>query len=123
MTLKFYRLIIIVLVIFIFLGSIYPIEKASEGFEKQIQKSDKYLHFISYFSLAFFLSLYFKTKKQNYALISIIIATIYGASMESLQILVPYRNPSVLDSFFNFLGALTAQIPLKSKIFIKEPMI
>ncbi|HQO79147.1 MAG TPA: VanZ family protein, partial [Thermodesulfobacteriota bacterium] len=69
-----------------------------------IRHQDKYIHILLYLPLGFLLS--FPRMPSSYGLIYIVpllIGALYGAAMELLQSLLPYRDASLGDAGANCL--------------------
>lgn len=72
---------------------------------------DKFLHAIEYGILSYLLIRAFIGSKANLTkgfiiILSVLLATLYGASDEFHQIFVKNRDPSLFDLMFDFLGAM-----------------
>lgn len=77
----------------------------------QIKGADKYVHFIFYFVLTalLILNLLSKFNFKKAVWFSVISAVIYGIIIEVLQgVVTNYREPEILDIFFNSLGCIFA---------------
>lgn len=71
---------------------------------------DKVIHtieygFLSYLLIRAFIGTTANLSRDAVIILSIILATLYGASDEFHQAFVPNRDPSIYDLLFDFLGA------------------
>ena len=110
--------------VIIWAGGIFILSSFSE-FPSEIQpivSFDKFWHTLVYAGLGFLLVRAFdkgaKDKfKNNFRLIALICAILYGVSDEFHQHFVPERTMSVFDLIFDGVGAFLGQLVYRSKLF------
>ncbi|MEI6125185.1 MAG: VanZ family protein [Pseudomonadota bacterium] len=69
-------------------------------------------HSLAYFTLSFFIALYFRGKSGRHPLIKgALLAGLYGACIEWVQFYIPYRSCELADIGANFLAAVVAMLP------------
>ncbi|MCK4544690.1 VanZ family protein [candidate division WOR-3 bacterium] len=75
---------------------------------REIRNLDTIAHFLEYFifGLLFKIGLYKTDKNRKYNIITVIIVSLFFASLDEIhQIIVPGRTPSIFDFFADFIGA------------------
>lgn len=86
----------------------------------RIQSTDKYLHALAYFTLAFVWMFVYRAQYHNrkFKIVILIILTIYGIILEGLQAgLTTFRTPDFFDAIANFTGVFLAIILFEKFIF------
>ena len=75
--------------------------------ESRFEIPDYLLHFFAFFLLSFFL-----TKSSNFFIATVLIG-FYAPITEIIQLFLPYRDATLLDLFFNYLGIFFSFFYLK----------
>tara|TARA_B100001287_G_scaffold248494_1_gene227737 strand:+ start:149 stop:475 length:327 start_codon:yes stop_codon:yes gene_type:complete len=75
--------------------------------ESGFEIPDYLLHFSAFFLLSFFL-----TKSSNF-FIALVLIGLYAPITEIIQFFLPYRDATLLDLFFNYLGIFFSFFYLK----------
>lgn len=102
-------LLAILATIVIAIASLTSVPKISLGLN--IKSSDKYLHFIAYFGLAFiwYFAVKDRLKKKVYKIFVPFLLILYGIILEGLQGgLTTYRTADIYDAVANAAGIIVA---------------
>jgi VanZ family protein len=70
------------------------------------ERGDKVVHFIAYFFTALLFSVTFRSRFEHPDVSAVLFAFGYGAMIELVQLVLPYRTGSFLDLVANFSGVL-----------------
>ena len=91
------------------------------GIEVPISNSDKLLHFLAFYTLAFLLD--FAFPKSRFGVLKIIILIGYGGLIEVVQSFLPYRSAELADLITDIIGisAYALTIPILRRFsFIQQ---
>ena len=80
------------------------------GVEVQIQNSDKILHGLAFFTLAFLLD--FAFPRSRFGLSKIILLIGYGILIEVVQSFLPFRSADVADLMADTVGVCTYMVSI-----------
>jgi VanZ family protein len=96
-------MVLAVWLLFLLIVSLIPVP----GFKTHLP-ADKLEHFIAYGITAVLVMRHFisRGRKARLVILSVLIASLYGALLEVLQGLTPYRQPSLGDVLANTAGAV-----------------
>ena len=111
-----FRLILVLILTFISWQATIRI-----GIEVPISNSDKLLHFLAFYTLAFLLD--FAFPKSRFGVLKIIILIGYGGLIEVVQSFLPYRSAELADLITDIIGisAYALTIPILRRFsFIQQ---
>ena len=97
---KIYRLVFLLLVLFISYGAVTPVEGGAS-----LPYIDKLLHFVAFLVLTFFMDLSIK-KPLLFSKAALILLILYAFLIELVQYFLSYRSAEVFDFISDLLGIL-----------------
>ena len=97
---KIYRLVFLLLVLFISYGAVTPVEGGVS-----LPYIDKLLHFVAFLVLTFFMDLSIK-KPLLFSKAALILLILYAFLIELVQYFLSYRSAEVFDFISDLLGIL-----------------
>lgn len=97
---RIYRLVFLLLVLFISYAAVTPLEGGAS-----VPYIDKLLHFVAFLILTFFMDLSIK-KPLLLSKAALILLILYAFLIELVQYFLPYRSAEVFDFISDLLGIL-----------------
>ena len=97
---RIYRLVFLLLVLFISYGAVTPVEGGAS-----VPYIDKLLHFVAFLILTFFMDLSIK-KPLLLSKAALILLILYAFLIELVQYFLSYRSAEVFDFISDLLGIL-----------------